>query len=53
MIVVGCDCNPKGSAGNRQNNLTKAMAMARSYMGRNAEKTMLHQMVIEVCNVTD
>jgi hypothetical protein len=33
--------------------LTEAIAMARSYMGRNAEITMLHQPVIELCNVTD
>ena len=37
----------------RADNLTEAIAMARSYMGRNAEITMLHQPVIGLCNVTD
>jgi lactate racemase len=36
----------------RADNLTEAIAMARSYMGRNAEITMLHQPVIGLCNVT-
>ena len=37
----------------RADNLTEAIAMARSYMGRNAEITMLHQPVIGLCNVSD
>ncbi|MCP9493003.1 MAG: nickel-dependent lactate racemase [Pyrinomonadaceae bacterium MAG19_C2-C3] len=36
----------------RSDNLTEAIAMARSYMGRNAEITMLHQPVIAICDVT-
>lgn len=35
----------------RADNLTQAIAMARSYMGRNAEITMLHQPVIAMCDV--
>jgi len=37
----------------RADNLTEAIAMARSYMGRNAEITMLHQPIIGLCIVTD
>ena len=37
----------------RADNLTEAIAMARSFMGRNAEITMLHQPVIGLCNVTE
>ena len=35
----------------RADNLTQAIAMARSYMGRSAEITMLHQPVIAMCDV--
>ena len=35
----------------RADNLTEAIAMARSYMGRSAEITMLHQPVIALCEV--
>jgi hypothetical protein len=35
----------------RADNLTEAIAMARSYMGRSAEITMLHQPVIALCDV--
>jgi lactate racemase len=37
----------------RADNLTEAIAMARSTQGRNAEITMLHQPIIGLCNVTD
>ena len=37
----------------RADNLTEAIAMARSYQGRNAEITMLHQPIIGLCNVSD
>jgi hypothetical protein len=37
----------------RADNLTEAISMARSYMGRSAEITMLHQPIIGLCNVTD
>ena len=33
--------------------VTEAIAMGRSYMGRNAEITMLHQPIIGLCSVTD
>ncbi|HYO63722.1 MAG TPA: lactate racemase domain-containing protein [Pyrinomonadaceae bacterium] len=36
----------------RADNLTEAIAMARSYMGRSAEITMLHQPVIGICDVS-
>jgi hypothetical protein len=35
----------------RADNLTEAIAMARSYMGRSAEITMLHQPIIGICDV--
>ena len=37
----------------RADNLTEAIAMARSKQGRNAEITMLHQPIIGLCNVTE
>jgi hypothetical protein len=37
----------------RADNLTEAIAMARSYTGMNAEITMLHQPMIGICNVSD
>jgi lactate racemase len=37
----------------RADNLTEAIAMARSKQGRNAEITMLHQPIIGLCNVSD
>ncbi len=37
----------------RADNLTEAIAMARSYMGRNAEISMLHQPVIALAEVTE
>ena len=36
----------------RADNLTEAIAMARSYMGRSAEITMLHQPVIAICDMS-
>jgi hypothetical protein len=36
----------------RADNLTEAIAMARSYMGRSAEITMLHQPMIGMCDMT-
>ena len=35
----------------RADNLTEAIAMARSYMGRSAEITMLHQPLIAICDM--
>jgi hypothetical protein len=35
----------------RADNLTEAIAMARSYQGRSAEITMLHQPVIAICDM--
>lgn len=35
----------------RADNLTEAIAMARSYMGRSAQITMLHQPIIGICDV--
>ena len=42
-----------GAARPVADNLTEAIAMGRSYMGRNAEITMLHQPIIGLCNVSD
>ena len=36
----------------RADNLTEAIAMARSYMGRSAEITMLHQPMIGICDMS-
>ncbi|MDT7605347.1 MAG: hypothetical protein QOF61_3344 [Acidobacteriota bacterium] len=42
---------PERMGWERADNLTEAIAMARSYMGRSAEITMLHQPVIALCEV--
>jgi lactate racemase len=55
VIVAGAENAhvPEMLGWERADNLTEAIAMARSYMGRNAEITMLHQPIIGLCNVTD
>lgn len=55
VIVAGAENAhvPEMLGWERADNLTEAIAMARSYMGRNAEITMLHQPMIGLCNVTD
>ena len=40
--ILGCE---------RADNLTEAIAMARSYMGRSAEITMLHQPMIGIADM--
>jgi hypothetical protein len=42
---------PERMGWERADNLTEAISMARSYMGRSAEITMLHQPVIALCEV--
>jgi hypothetical protein len=55
VIVAGAENAhvPEMLGWERADNLTEAIAMARSYMGRSAEITMLHQPVIGLCNVSD
>ncbi len=55
VIVAGAENAhvPEMLGWERADNLTEAIAMARSYMGRSAEITMLHQPIIGLCNVTD
>jgi hypothetical protein len=55
VIVAGAENAhvPEMLGWERADNLTEAVAMARSYMGRSAEITMLHQPIIGLCNVTD
>lgn len=55
VIVAGAENAhiPEILGWERADNLTEAIAMARSIMGRNAEITMLHQPMIGICNVTD
>ena len=55
VIVAGAENAhiPEILGWERADNLTEAIAMARSYMGRNAEISMLHQPVIGLCEVTD
>jgi hypothetical protein len=55
VIVAGAENAhvPEMLGWERADNLTEAIAMGRSYMGRNAEITMLHQPIIGLCNVTD
>ncbi|HEX8354222.1 MAG TPA: lactate racemase domain-containing protein [Pyrinomonadaceae bacterium] len=43
---------PAAMGWERADNLTEAIAMARSYMGRSAQITMLHQPVIAICDVS-
>lgn len=53
VIVAGAENAhvPEILGWERADNLQEAIAMARSYMGRSAEITMLHQPVIAVCEV--
>jgi hypothetical protein len=55
VIVAGAENAhvPEMLGWERADNLTEAIAMARSYMGRGAEITMLHQPMIGLCNVSD
>ena len=55
VIVAGAENAhvPEMLGWERADNLTEAIAMGRSYMGRNAEITMLHQPMIGLCSVTD
>ena len=43
---------PTAMGWERADNLTEAIAMARSYVGRSAEITMLHQPVIAICDMS-
>jgi hydroxyethylthiazole kinase-like sugar kinase family protein len=43
---------PAAMGWERADNLTEAIAMARSYMGRSAQITMLHQPVIAICDMS-
>jgi hypothetical protein len=53
VIAAGAENShvPERMGWERADNLTEAIAMARSYMGRSAEITMLHQPVIALCEV--
>ncbi|MDQ3747571.1 MAG: nickel-dependent lactate racemase [Acidobacteriota bacterium] len=55
VIVAGAENAhvPEMLGWERADNMTEAIAQARSFMGRNAEITMLHQPIIGLCNVTD
>lgn len=55
VIVAGAENAhvPEMLGWERADNLTEAIAMAKSYMGRSAEITMLHQPMIGLCNVSD
>jgi hypothetical protein len=53
VIAAGAENShvPERMGWERADNLTEAIAMARSYMGRSAEITMLHQPVIALCEM--
>ncbi|HEX8163768.1 MAG TPA: lactate racemase domain-containing protein [Pyrinomonadaceae bacterium] len=53
VIAAGAENShvPERLGWERADNLTEAIAMARSYMGRSAEITMLHQPVIALCEM--
>jgi lactate racemase len=55
VIVAGAENAhvPEMLGWERADNMTEAIAMAKSYMGKNAEITMLHQPTICLADVTD